>query len=331
MDTKGAQPPRDVLLAALAKRQHGVVSLAQLLGLGFSEKGIAERVRTGRMHRIHRGVYAVSPARLRTEGYWLAAVLACGPGAVLSHRSAASLWELRPSAAQAIDVTVPARSGRRRRPGIQVHRSTRLTAEEVVTRDGIPVTTVARTLLDLADVLPAQALKRAIDEAEYRGRLDLTSLHAVVENNPGRRGAKLLDLLTEPAQRTRSDLEEDFLALCRRHRLPRPYVGATVGGYEDDFVWPDAHLIVETDGLAAHRTRRAFEDDRKRDRRLLHAGYRTVRLTGRALHDDESEVAEALRELLTQAATSSARSAARRSRPAAKSSSRDSTSSARAM
>jgi predicted transcriptional regulator of viral defense system len=160
MDTKGAQPPLDVRLAALAKRQHGVVSLGQLLDLGLSLKGIAERVRTGRLHRIHRGVYAVSPARLRTEGYWLAAVLACGPGAVLSHRSAASLWELRAAAAPAIDVTVPSRSGRKRRRGIRVHRSSRLTAEEVMTREGIPVTTVARTLLDLADVLPSQALKR---------------------------------------------------------------------------------------------------------------------------------------------------------------------------
>jgi very-short-patch-repair endonuclease len=317
-------------LAALAKRQHGVVTWAQLLDLGLGPHGIAERVRTGRLHRIHRGVYAMSPARLRTEGYWLAAVLACGPGAVLSHRSAASLWEIRPSAAQAIDVTVASRAGRKRRRRLLVHRSIRLTAEEVVTREGIPVTTVARTLLDLADVLPAQALKRAIDEAEYRGRFDLASLHAVVQANPGRRGAKLLDLATEPAQRTRSDLEDDFLAFCRRHRLPRPNVGATIGGYEVDFVWPDAYLIVETDGLAAHRTRRAFEDDRKRDRRTLRAGYRTVRLTDRAMRDDGLEVAEALRDLLAHAATSSARSASRRARSSPKPPSRPSSSSASA-
>jgi very-short-patch-repair endonuclease len=330
MGKQVAQPPLDLLLAALAKRQHGVVTWAQLLDIGLGPHGIAERLRTGRLHRIHRGVYALSPARLRPEGYWLAAVLACGPGAVLSHRSAASLWEIRPSAAQAIDVTVPSRSGRKRRRGIKVHRSSRLTAAEVGTRDGIPVTTIARTLLDLADVLPTQALKRAIDEVEYRRRFDLTAVHAVVEANPGRRGAKLLDLVTEPAQRTRSDLEDDFLAFCRRHRLPRPDVGATIGGYEVDFIWPHAHLIVETDGLAAHRTRRAFEDDRKRDRRTLRAGYRTVRLTDRALRDDESEVAEALRELLAHAATSSARRTARRARSSPKSPSRPSSSSASA-
>ena len=330
MGKQVAHPPLDVRLAALAKRQHGVVTWAQMLDLGLGPHGIAERVRTGRLHRIYRGVYAVSPARLRKEGYWLAAVLACGLGAVLSHRSAASLWELRPSAAQAIDVTVPSRSGRKRRRGIKVHRSGRLTPAEVMIRDGIPVTTVARTLLDLADVLPAQRLKRAIDEAEYRGRFDLTSLRAVVQANPGRRGAELLDLVAEPAQRTRSDLEDDFLAFCRRHRLPRPDVGATIGGYEVDFVWPDARLIIETDGLAVHRTRRAFEDDRERDRRTLRAGYRTVRLTDRAMRDDELEVTEALRELLAQAATSSARRAASRARSSPKPPSRPSSSSASA-
>jgi hypothetical protein len=330
MKGKAAQPPVEARLAALARRQHGVVTRPQLREFGVGETGIDERVRTGRLHRIHRGVYALSPARLRTEGYWLAAVLACGPGAVLSHRSAASLWELRSSAAQAIDVTVPSRAGRAKRRGIKVHRSRRLTAEQTVTRDRIPVTTVARTLLDLADVLPTQALKRAIDEAEYRGRFDLASIHAVVETNPGRLGAKLLELATEPQQRTRSDLEDDFLAFCRGHGLPRPTVGATIAGYEVDFAWPAARLIVETDGLATHRTRRAFEDDRKRDRRTLRAGYRTIRLTARALRTDGLELAEDLREMLAHAATSSARSAASRRRPSPKPSSRASTSSARA-
>jgi very-short-patch-repair endonuclease len=301
-------------LARLAARQHGVVSQAQLLDLGFGPHGIAERIRTGRLHRIHRGVYALSPARLRIEGYWLAAVLACGPGSVLSHRSAAALWELRPSGATAIDVTVAVRSGRAKRKGIRVHRTRRLSREETVVRDQIPVTTVARTLLDLADVLTTQALKRAIDESEYRGRFDLTSLSAVVENNPGRRGAKLLALAKEPAQRTSSDLEIDFLAFCRRHSLPRPAVGATIAGYEVDFSWPEARLIVETDGRAAHRTRRAFESDRTRDRRTLRAGYRTIRPTDRALRDDGPEVARDLRSLLAQAGTSSARSAASRPR-----------------
>jgi very-short-patch-repair endonuclease len=137
-----------------------------------------------------------------------------------------------------------------------------------------------------------------IDEAEYRGRFDLTSLNAVVENNPGRRGDKVIALANGPPQRTRSDLEQDFLDFCRRHRLPRPIVGATIAGYEVDFVWPDARLIVETDGLAAHRTRKAMESDRTRDRRALLAGYLTVRLTDRAIREDEHEVARDLRELI---------------------------------
>jgi hypothetical protein len=314
MGTKSALPPVDVRLAALVRRQHGVVSLAQLLELGLGRHGVAERVKTRRLHRIHRGVYALSPARLRTEGYWLATVLASGPGAVLSHRSAAALWELRPSGAAAIDVTVPSQFGRSKRRGIRVHRSSRLAPEETVVRDQIPVTIVARTLLDLADVLPTQALKRAIDEAEYLGRFDLTSLSAVVENNPGRRGAKVLALAKEPSQRTRSDLEVDFLAFCRRHGLPRPAVGATIAGYEVDFCWPQARLIVETDGRASHRTRKAFESDRTRDRRTLRAGYQTIRLTDRALREEASEVARDLRDLLAQAGTSSARSAASRPR-----------------
>jgi predicted transcriptional regulator of viral defense system len=129
MGRESAPPPLDARLARLAARQHGVVSLAQLLDFGFGPHGIAERIRTGRLHRIHRGVYALSPARLRIEGYWLAAVLACGPGAVLSHRSAAALWELRPSAATAIDVTLAVRSGRAKRKGIRVHRTRRLARE----------------------------------------------------------------------------------------------------------------------------------------------------------------------------------------------------------
>lgn len=178
---------------------------------------------------------------------------------------------------------MPVRAGRAKQSAIWVHRSGRLAAEETVVRDHIPVTTVARTLLDLADVLPAQALKRAIDEAEYRGRFDLTSLKAVVESNPGRRGARVLALAREPAQRTRSDLEDDFLAFCRRHRIPRPAVGIEFAGYEVASAWPEARLIVETDCRAAHRNRRALEDDRTRDRRTLRAGHETIRLTDRAL------------------------------------------------
>jgi hypothetical protein len=191
------------------------------------------------------------------------------------------------------------------------------------------VTTVARTLLDLADTLATQPLKRAIHEAEYRGLLDLTALEGTVEGNPGRKGAKVLALAKVPPELTRYELEQRFLAFCPRHHLPSPSVGVIVNGFEVDFLWEEERLIVETDGLAAHRTRQAMERDRTRDRRLLRAGFRTVRLTSRALTDGADAVLADLRALL-QAGTSSARRADRRSRSTSKPPRRSSSSSASA-
>ncbi|MGH2714644.1 MAG: DUF559 domain-containing protein [Thermoleophilaceae bacterium] len=277
----------------------------QLRRLGVGEHGIAERIRTRRLHRLHRGVYALGHDALRPEAYWLAAVLACGDGAVLSHASAAAHWGIRPSAAATVDVTVPARSGRTRRKSIRVHRSGRLTEAEVTAHEGIPVTTVARTLLDLADVLPDQALKRTIDEAEYQGLLDLTPLIAIVEGNPGRRGRKVMALATSPQELTRSNLEQCFLEMVTRRGLPRPRVNMWVEGYEVDFCWPDAKLIVEIDGRAAHGTRGAFERDRLRDRRLLRAGFRTIRLTDRGLRYDEDAIVADLEAFVSRSRASS--------------------------
>lgn len=232
-------------------------------------------------------------------------MLACGDGAVLSHASAAAHWNIRPTAAALVDITVPVRSGRRRRKGVRVHRSSRLAANEVTRHQGIPVTTVARTLLDLADVLPDQALKRAIDEAEYQRVLDMGTLVAAARGNPGRRGKRVLVLATNPAELTRSELEERFLALVERHGLPRPQVGVPLMGYEADFLWPEHRVIVETDSRRAHATRKRFETDRLRDRRLLRAGYRTVRLTDRALRYDEDAIAADLAALLSRPRASS--------------------------
>jgi Transcriptional regulator, AbiEi antitoxin/Protein of unknown function (DUF559) len=284
----------DRRVSELAAREYGVVTLAQLLGLGLGEHGVYERVRTGRLLRLHRGVYAVGHEQLRGDGYRLAAVLACGPGAVLSHASAAALWSIRASAATIIDVTVPSRAGRLSRSGIRIHRSGRLGVQEVTTKDAIPVTTVARTLLDLADVLPEQALKRAIDESEYLRLFDLTSLVAVVSANPGRRGATLLKVAAEPPHLTRSELEIRFLTLCARHSIPEPQTNQIVCGYEVDAFWPEANLVVELDGYAAHGTRRAFQRDLARDRRLVGAGYRPIRVTPLDLADARSLAAELL-------------------------------------
>jgi predicted transcriptional regulator of viral defense system len=270
--------------------------------IGLSAHGIAEWVRTGRLVRLHQSVYAFGHDRLRIEGRWLAAVMACGPGAVLSHRDAAQLWEIRQSSASVIDVTVPSQNGRIRRRGIRVHRSGRLAAEEVTRRSGIPVTTVARTLLDLADVLGKQALRRAVTEAEYRSRFDLTSLAAVVEGNPGRRGRTLLEAADARQDRTRSPLEDRFVGFLDRWGVEEPESGVWIEGYEVDFVWTRVGLVVELDGVAAHGTREAVRRDRKRDRVLWRAGFRTMRLTDDALDAEEDVLLD-----LAQAGVSVAR------------------------
>jgi hypothetical protein len=288
MERKNALPE----LAGLAERQWGVVTRSQLVDAGFRDRGIAEWVRSGQLRRLYRGVYAFGHDRLRVEGRWLAAVMACGPGAVLSHRSAAQLWELRHSNSALIDVTVPSQNGRIQRRGIRVHRSGRLGAEEVTAGRGIPVTTVARTLLDLADVLDAQALRRAVTEAEYRRRFDLTALNAVVQANPGRRTAKLMRAVEGRRHRTRSPLEDRFVRLLDRWGVEEPECNMRVEGYEVDFLWRRVDLAVELDGLDAHATREAVRRDRRRDRVLWRAGVRTLRLTSEALEDPAGVLAD---------------------------------------
>jgi len=279
-------------LAAVAARQWGVVTRAQLTDVGLRDRGISDWVQSGRLRRLYRGVYAFGHDRLRLEGRWLAAVMACGPGAVLSHRDAAQLWELRGSNSALIDVTVPSQNGRVKRAGIRVHRSGRLATEEICERCGIPVTTVARTLLDLADVLDRQALRRAVTEAEYTQRFDLTTLIAVVQNNPGRGGAKLMRAVEGKLHRTRSPLEERFLGLLERHRVEEPESAVWIEGYEVDFLWRQANLVVELDGLSAHATREAVRRDRKRDRVLWRAGIRTMRLTAGDLKEPEAVLSD---------------------------------------
>jgi very-short-patch-repair endonuclease len=304
MGTKTDQPPLDARVSAVARRQYGVITREQMRRLGLGEHGIAERVRTKRLHRLHRGVYAVGHDALRPEARWLAAVLACGEEAVLSHASAAAHWGIRRSAAVRIDVTVPSRSGRTRRRGIRIHRSGRLAAEEVTVHEDIPTTTVARTLLDLADALTTGALKRTIAEAEYLRLLDMTSLIAAVQANPGRRGARVLTIARAEPEWTRSELEDRFLEMVERRGLPRPLVNATVEGYEVDFLWPADKLIVELDGFAAHGTRSAFERNRRRDRRLARK-LRTVRVTADGLRYDEDAIAADLDALTSRSRASS--------------------------
>jgi Protein of unknown function (DUF559)/Transcriptional regulator, AbiEi antitoxin len=280
-------------IARLAERQHGVVSLPQLKRLGLGSDAVGKRVATGRLTRIHRAVYAVGHARLTKRGHWMAAVLAYGANAALSHRSAGALQGIRPDNRANVDVTLRSRSARPR-PGIDVHASTTLTEADLIALDGIPCTTLPRTLLDLAEVVPRRALVKAVDQAEVLRIFDLRAFEEVLSRANGRRGAAILARVlagyTGPTL-TQGELEEIFLALCRAAGLPEPEVNVWVTldegvAYKADFLWRTARLIVETDGWGSHGTRQAFEDDRRRDRRLRLAGWTVVRFTWRDVEDN---------------------------------------------
>lgn len=298
MAAESALAPVDRRIAALAARQYGVVSRAQLSALGLSRGAVETRIRSGRLVRLHRGVYAVGHRALRIEGVWLAAVLACGPDAVLSHRDAAALWELRATSGTRVDVTAPTRNGRRRQAGIAVHRPTPLPQDEKTSVREIAVTTPARTLLDLAEVVPRSALVRAVEQAEVVRVLDLTDLESVIAAHPGRVGARrLVRVLTEQFGHTtvtRSEIEVIFLDVCGGAGLPRPLVNTTVAGLEVDFFWPGLGLVVEVDGFRFHGTRAAFERDRERDAVLTAAGLRVLRFTYRAVTRDPRRVQSVL-------------------------------------
>ena len=296
---ESASGPRiDERIAVLAARQHGVVALRQLVVLGLTQRAAAHRAAVGRLHRVHRGVYAVGHPLLSRHGHWMAAVLAAGPGAALSHTSAAALWQLRPTAATRIDVTVPSAAGRQGRRGLRIHRTPTLRPDEVTEHENIPVTTPARTLLDLAATLSRRTLERALDQSEILDLFDLTSLTALATTHAGERGGTALArALTEHEAGTtvtRSELEERFLTLCERHAIERPQPNARVCGLEVDFLFAKRNLVVEVDGYRYHRSRRAFERDRERDAILAAAGLRTLRFSHRQVTQRPREVATAI-------------------------------------
>ena len=249
---------------------------------------------------MHRGVYGVGHPVLTVDGRRMAAVLAAGPGAALSHASAAALWEIRPTSATRIDVTVRSAGGRAKRPGLRIHRAASLRDDELTEHRGIRVTTVARTLLDLAATLPRRALERALDEAEILDLYDRTSLDAMARAHTGERGAAALQRAIDEdgdLTLTDSELEELMLALCHQHDLGRPTPRAWVAGLRVDFLFAASRLVVETDGYRYHRTRRAFERDRERDAILARAGYRTLRFTHRQLTREPALVATTITEV----------------------------------
>jgi Transcriptional regulator, AbiEi antitoxin/Protein of unknown function (DUF559) len=307
----GQRQRPDLAIAQLAAEQHGVVTLAQLGELGLQPRAVQLRAASGRLHRIHRGVYALAPPQLLSrDGRFMAAVLACGQQAVLSHRSAAALHELRATERAAIDVTVPGRTCHKRH-GIDLHRSKTLKRQDTTTVNRIPCTTVARTQFDLAEAVNRRAVERAYDQAEILELFDLRALHDQLARNNGRHGlAVVRTILAEHypgTTATWSELEERFLALIRSAGVPAPEVNAWVvpddgePAIRVDFMWRPRGLIVETDGMTFHHTRRGFQTDRRRDQRLTLAGWRVVRVTWGQLTGEPARVGELIRALLADA------------------------------
>jgi very-short-patch-repair endonuclease len=289
---------------ALATRQHGVVARRQLLRLGLGADAIDHRRASGRLVTLQRGVYALGHVALRREGPMLAEILAAGEHAVASHRSAAALWGIRPWTQRFVELTMPGRGGTLRRQGRIVHHSTDLPATERSVASGVPTTSLARTLVDLAAIVPAHHLRRAVERAEQAELFDLVAVSAVLEAHPGRPGrrpllALLADMHGHGVSVTRSDLEAMVLQLCLDHGFPRPQVNRHDGVRESDFRWPEHRLVVEVDSWTFHgRTRRAFDTDRARDRQLLREGWRVARFTDRQIVDGPDEIAAELGDLL---------------------------------
>lgn len=301
---KAQARPSEREIGLLAKRQHGVVSRTQLTALGLGEDAIDSRLSAGRLFRLHRGVYAVGHPDVPLEGRWLASTLSGGAGAVLSHGSAAELWGIRQAwDRDRIDITLP-RATRSSRT-IRRH-EVPLRPDEMTKRHRIPVTSLARTLFDIAVRSSQEGLEGAIREAEYRYQFRIESLEALLQRYPGRRGAAnikacLRRLGHGPRGRTRNRFEVRFAALLARTDLPMPTLNTVLDldgrKIEADCLWHKQRLIVELDGGQSHRTRAAFESDRERDRRLQAAGWRVIRVTWRQL-DDPHAVLDDLRRLL---------------------------------
>lgn len=286
----------DLKIAELAARQHGVVSRGQLFAAGGTKARIDHRVAVRMLQRVHAGVYSVG--RLGARGTYFAAVLACGDDAVLSHKCAAALLGLRPTPSGRTDVTTR-RRGARSQPGIAVHRTRSLHPTDVTVREGIPCTSLARTLVDLAAVLNAGLLDRALEQSVLMNLFDGRALDAAMQRSVGQPGVETLrrlrSKLADDPPLLRSEMERRLLGLVRRARLPPPIVNGHIGQHEVDFHWPAQRLVMETDGRATHATAHGFERDRRRDLELHLAGWDVVRISWSQLTNHPDRVIALLR------------------------------------
>jgi very-short-patch-repair endonuclease len=285
-------------IAEVARRQHGVISRDQLLRFGLGYDAIDHRICAKRLLPLYRSVYAVGHRNQSRETGWMAAVLAAGEGAVLSHRPAGAAWGLCSSSGRP-EVTVPRQ--RRPRAGIVFHHSA-IPPDERTTLNNIPITTVPRTLLDLAASLDQRQLERAINEAEIKRLWDELSLHDLLHRYPKRPGTRnmraALHKRREGATYTKSDLEELFIRFADKAGLPRPETNTYVESLEVDCVWRAKRVVIELDSWEIHRTRAAFERDREKSRILQAAGWRCVPITYLQLEHSSAEVASDVRGLL---------------------------------
>jgi very-short-patch-repair endonuclease len=258
-----------------------VVSTAQLSALGLTKDVVRSWVACERLHRLHRGVYAVGHDAVTEQSRFLAAVLACGTGALLSHRCAGTVHRLVRSSPLRIDVTTP--RGRKPRDGITLHCSRSIHEDDRTVVDGIPSTSVARTLVDLADVLDERQLTKVVRQAEILRIFDLRAVEEVLDRVPGRTGRhrlrRVLAAYQPEPHLLRSKAERRLKALCKEHALPQPQFNVWIAGYEIDVYWLGAKLALEFDGAQTHDTRHAFHEDRRRDRALATEGIQVLRVT----------------------------------------------------
>lgn len=291
-----------IALPDLAKRQHGVVSIRQLTGpLGYSRSAVYRAVDAGRLHRLYPGVFAVGHTNLSRHAQCLAAVLASGPKALLSHVSAAWLWNLTKTSPLPASVSVPLH--RRRRQGIRLHEARSLTAEDRALRDGIPVTSLPRTLLDLAATVPFEWLVKMVERGEDLELFDRRAVEELLDRTVGHQGHGRLRkaiVLYKPSSFTRSGLEKRFLELVLAAGLPQPHTNYAIHGFELDCYWPEHRFAVELDVFETHGTRAAFERDRERQEDLLLRGIAMTRVTGPRLEREPREVIRRVARLLEQ-------------------------------
>jgi hypothetical protein len=285
-------------IAAIAGRQHGRVTREQLLDVGLGPDAIDHRLATKRLIRVYRSVYAVGHLNRSKESAWMAAVLAGGEGAVLSHRSAGAAWGICTSSGR-LEVTGPRQ--RRSRGNLLFHHSS-LPPDERTIHNGIPITTVPRTLFDMAASLDVSRLERAINEAEIKRLWDELSLVDLLDRYPRRPGSRNVRAALEKrwagATLSKSDLEALFLTFAEHGSLPRPETNTFIEGCEVDCVWREQRLVIEVDGWETHKTRAAFERDREKSRILQVAGWRCVPVTYLQLRYAWKEVARDVRRLL---------------------------------